>query len=160
MKQLLTQYSVGELILIIFMIAIAAKQLLTVIDFFRKRVKGTYDTQTEKENQIKKLEEVNQKQDQQFEMIMGRLQEIQTTFDERVTKHDNDIKKLIQSDRDSIKTEITRQYHHFVETQKWIDDYSLDCLEHLYSHYKDEGGNSFIHTLIEEIRALPKSPQE
>ena len=63
MEKLLTQYSVGELLLIIFLIAVAAKELLTVIDFFRKRAKGSYDEQAEKEKQISKLEEVNQKQD-------------------------------------------------------------------------------------------------
>lgn len=159
MEKLLTQYSVGELLLIIFLIAVAAKELLTVIDFFRKRAKGSYDEQAEKEKQISKLEEVNQKQDQQFEMLMGRLQQIYSTFDERVSRHEQDINKLITSDRDSIKAEITRQYHYFVNTQKWIDTYSLDCLEHLYAHYEEYGGNSFIHTLMDEIRALPKSPQ-
>ena len=72
----------------------------------------------------------------------------------------NDIKKAInlltESDKDDIKAWITEKHHYFCYQIGWIDDYSLDCIEKRYGHYKDEGGNTFIDELMEEIRALPK----
>jgi hypothetical protein len=41
----------------------------------------------------------------------------------------------------------------------YIDDYCLDCLEKKYKHYVKEGGNSFIESLMKEIRNLPRTPQ-
>ena len=51
---------------------------------------------------------------------------------------------LIESDKDDIKAYITREHHFFCYEQGWIDDFSLDCLEKRYAHYKIEGGNTFI----------------
>ena len=31
-------------------------------------------------------------------------------------------------------------------------------MEKRYKHYADEGGNSFVATLMSEVRALPKMP--
>ena len=65
---------------------------------------------------------------------------------------------LIQSDRDDIRSYITREHHYFCYQKGWIDDFSLDCIEKQYMHYVDEGGNSFIEGFMEELRALPKQP--
>lgn len=67
---------------------------------------------------------------------------------------------LIDSDKDDIKSYITREHHYFCYQIGWIDDFSLDCLEKRYRHYADEGGNSFIEGFMDELRALPKqAPQ-
>lgn len=72
----------------------------------------------------------------------------------------SDIKKsinlLIESDKDDIKQSLTKDHHYFCYKLKSIDDYSLDCMEKRYSHYKDEGGNSFIKILMQEVRTLPR----
>ena len=65
---------------------------------------------------------------------------------------------LVESDKENIKSFITRQHHYFVYELKWIDDYSLDCIERRFNVYKSEQGNSFIEGLMNEIRALPKQP--
>ena len=57
-----------------------------------------------------------------------------------------------------IKQFIVREYHYFVEQKKWIDDYSLDTILLRYADYKQEGGNSYIEMLIDEIKKLPKHP--
>lgn len=70
----------------------------------------------------------------------------------------NKIDILVNSDKDAIKAFITRQHHYFCYDQGWIDDYSLDCIQRRYDHYRDEGGNSFIQDLMTEIKNLPKQP--
>ena len=67
---------------------------------------------------------------------------------------------LIESDKDDIKAYITKEHHKFCYDKKWIDDFSLDCLERRYKHYEDEGGNSFIGGFMQELRSLPKHPPE
>lgn len=73
-----------------------------------------------------------------------------------INKLNKSIELLTASDKDDIKAYITREHHYFCYKIGYIDDYNLDCIEKRYSHYKDEGGNSFISTLMEELRALPK----
>lgn len=68
------------------------------------------------------------------------------------------IDKLTESDMHDIKQFIVREYHYFVEQKKWIDDYSLDTILLRYADYKQEGGNSYIEMLIDEIKKLPKHP--
>ena len=63
---------------------------------------------------------------------------------------------LIASDRDDIRSFITKEHHYFCYEKGWIDNFSLECLENQYSHYVDEGGNSFIKAFMEELRRLPK----
>ena len=66
------------------------------------------------------------------------------------------ISVLLASDKDDIKSWITEKHHYFCYERKCIDYQSLDCIEKRYGHYVDEGGNSFVADLMNEIRALPK----
>ena len=63
---------------------------------------------------------------------------------------------LMESDRNDIKAWITEKHHYFCYEKGYIDDYSLDCLERRFASYEKEDGNSFVETLMNEIRALPK----
>ena len=66
------------------------------------------------------------------------------------------VELLTESDKDDIKAFITREYHYFCEQKKWIDDYSMDCIEKRFEHYQQEGGNTFVGTLVEQLRSLPR----
>lgn len=67
-----------------------------------------------------------------------------------------ELETLNLSDKDNIKAYITDRHHYFYYGVGWIDDYSLDILERRYCRYKEEGGNSFIDSLMSELRALPR----
>lgn len=88
--------------------------------------------------------------------LKNRQGEISDSLDKLAGKLD----MLMDSDRDSIKSFLTREHHYFCYQKGWIDDYSLECCEKRYNHYKAEGGNSFISGFMEELRALPKLPPE
>ena len=53
---------------------------------------------------------------------------------------------------------IVKEYHFFVEKQKWIDDFSMDSIEQKFADYEEMEGNSYVHSLVEELRRLPKCP--
>ena len=87
---------------------------------------------------------------------MNALQTNQKETDAILKDLSTKIDMLIDSDKDDIKSYITREHHYFCYQRGWIDDFSLDCIERRYQHYTDEGGNSFIEGFMTELRALPK----
>ena len=91
---------------------------------------------------------------------MSILEKDQKKTDETLNILTKKIDMLINSDKDAIKSYITKEHHYFCYEVGWIDDFNMDCLERRYSHYADEGGNSFICGFMEQLRALPKHPPQ
>ena len=148
MAELITNYSWSEIILFVIAFAAAIKGVVTFWDWGKDRLRKVYDKE-DKIEEIKSLIVKNTKQMNEFSNIQAQtINEIQH-LKENITN-------LTASDKDDIKAWITEKHHHFCYDIKYIDDYSLDCIEKRYAHYVDEGGNSFISTLMEEIRNLPK----
>ena len=141
MAQLFTTYSVSEVILFIIILAIAIKKFVEFIDWAKKRTRQAIE-----ENNIpNQLMNITQKHEVQLQQIKTDLNSLKDS-----------INLLIESDKDDIKQSITENHHYFCYKLKSIDDYSLDCMEKRYSHYTEEGGNSFVETLMQEVRALPR----
>ena len=148
MAELITNYSWSEIILFVIAFAAAIKGVVTFWDWGKDRLRKVYDKE-DKIEEIKSLIVENIKQMNEFSNIQAQtINEIQH-LKENITN-------LTASDKDDIKAWITEKHHHFCYEIKYIDDYSLDCIEKRYAHYVDEGGNSFISKLMEEIRNLPK----
>ena len=148
MAELITNYSWSEIILFVIAFAAAIKGVVTFWDWGKDRLRKVYDKE-DKIEEIKSLIVENKKQMNEFSNIQAQtINEIQH-LKENITN-------LTASDKDDIKAWITEKHHHFCYDIKYIDDYSLDCIEKRYAHYVDEGGNSFIGKLMEEIRNLPK----
>ena len=148
MAELITNYSWSEIILFVIAFAAAIKGVVTFWDWGNDRLRKVYNKE-DKIEEIKSLIVENTKQINEFSNIQAQ------TIDEIQHLKEN-ITNLTASDKDDIKAWITEKHHHFCYEIKYIDDYSLDCIEKRYAHYVDEGGNSFISTLMEEIRNLPK----
>lgn len=154
MLELLSAYSITEILVFLVFIATAIKGVTSFFEWAGARIHTTREIECrEKERQLQKrlslgAETMSQLKQEQS-LILQALQEIKES-----------ISLLTESDKDDIKAYIIEK-HHFFKRQGWIDDYSLDCLERRFAHYQQEGGNSFVHTLMDEIRLLPKqSPQE
>lgn len=145
MAQLLATYSIAEILLFIILLAIAIKGVVTFWDWGWERLKKVFHKESQQENDRDKLNRVAEQQ----EKLFNDIQEL-----------NRKISILVDSDKDDIKAFITDKHHYFCYERKWIDDYSMDCIERRYSHYKDEGGNSFIATLMDELQELPKQPPQ
>lgn len=154
MAELLATYSVAEILGAIIALGLAAKGVITFWDWAYARIKKVFDKQQEEEQEEQDIENKICKQDKQIEELRNSLADTNKQIERLLRRVD----LLINSDKDSIKAYITREHHHFCYEQKWIDDYSLDCIEKRYAHYKEENGNSFIDGLMEELRELPKIP--
>ena len=156
MLELLETYSFSQIIIFIIFLAIAIKEGITLItwfkDFFRKKfnddMKNTVATNKQNE-QIDKIKE-------DIQILIDNQEKI---FKE-IELFKQQLEMIIESDKDDIKSWITEKHHFYCYEIKWIDDYSMDCIEKRYRHYKDEGGNSFIEELMNELRGLPKTPPQ
>lgn len=156
MLEFLETYSFSQIIIFIIFLAIAIKEGITLItwfkDFFRKKfnddIKNTVATNKQNE-QIDKVKE-------DIQILIDNQEKI---FKE-IELFKQQLEMIIESDKDDIKSWITEKHHFYCYEIKWIDDYSMDCIEKRYRHYKDEGGNSFIEELMNELRGLPKTPPQ
>ena len=156
MLELLGTYSLTQIVTFIVLLAIAVKEGITLViwfkDFFKKKfnddMKNTVATK-ERNEQICKIKE-----------DMQTLIDSQEKIFKEIESFKQQLEMIIESDKDDIKSWITEKHHFYCFEKKWIDDYSMDCIEKRYGHYKDEGGNSFIEELINELRSLPKIPPQ
>ena len=149
MLELLEQFTPIQIIVFIVMLAIAFKKIADFLDWMAEKIKKRDLFKRGKFNQEQKQNLRNQ----QIDKTLIELSDVLGTLSDKV-----DI--LMNSDKDAIKAFITREHHYFCYQKKWIDDYSLDCIEKRYEHYKEENGNSFISGLMEDLRALPKLPPD
>lgn len=152
MKDLVEIYSAQEILLFLVIFASAVKGFVSFWDWGYSRLKQMFKKENDKEQEIDSIQT-------QFNEHIKNYEIMQNTQNETLRILIDKINLLIDSDKDSIKSFITERHHHFCYDKKWIDDYSLDCIEKRYKHYTDEGGNSFIHDLMKELRALPKQPR-
>jgi hypothetical protein len=138
MTELLNNYSLTEILMFIIMLAFAIKGVIDFYDWAKKRIKEPVDkAYTEKEMKQKVLDTLE-------------------SHNEQIDKISKAIDILIASDKDDIKSWITEKHHYFCYELGYIDDYNYQCIEARYKHYKEEDGNTFIDSFIEDIRALPK----
>ena len=71
------------------------------------------------------------------------------------------IKVLMESDRDDIKSWLVEKYNFYKENPtRSISNHTMDTIEKRYSHYKEEGGNSYIdNTIMPGLREMAKEEQ-
>lgn len=165
MEELLTRYSPTDIVLFTFSLILAIQGGWKLWDYF----KGKYYTRFDRDYKKKKEKEILRKNDEDFKVqheeitqlyssLEKRIDTLTNTMEHRFGMLDEQISELKQSDMLDIKQSIVKEYHYFVEKQKWIDDFSLDVLELRFKKYTEEGGNSYVAGLMSEIRQLPKHP--
>lgn len=174
MEELLKQYTGTEIVLFVLALATAIKGFFTLWDWFYDRLKNHFKKQHEQQdskediteqlaNIAKQMGDIREGHKDDKAEILEQIKNIniQHALDrqeliKKVEETKSTISVLLASDKDDIKSWITEKHHYFCYEKKVIDDYSLDCIEKRYQHYLDEGGNSYVATLMQEIRALPK----
>lgn len=147
MIELFKTFAPAQIITFIILFAVAFKQVVDFIDWAKKKVQ-------DRDNKVQGAQDEKDDTEQRLKDLESSYEEISTILNSL----NENVDLLIQSDKDAIKSFITKEHHYYCYQVGWIDDYSLDCLERRYDHYVEEQGNSFIEQLMEELRALPKEP--
>ena len=152
MLDLLQHYSLSEILIFTILLAIAIRSVTSFFDWVIERWKRIFNKEHSQLNEKQQLE----RRLKHGSQIMDDLSKNQQRIDIILNKLSEEINLLIDSDKDDIKSFITREHHYFCYQLGWIDDFSLDCIQKRFAHYKDEGGNSFICNFMQELRALPR----
>lgn len=152
MLTLLQKYTISEILIFIVLLALAIKGVISFIDWVSEKIKKAFNKGYNQKDEKKKIQ---QRLDEHDQLIIS-LQEQQAETDKILKKLSEKIDMLIASDMDAIKAFITEKHHYYCYQQKWIDTFSMQCIENRYNHYVDEGGNSFIKGFMEELRDLPQ----
>lgn len=137
-------------------------ELAKAIDYFVAKHKNKVSQEVQKnqdeiteEQRIEFLEyEVNQLKEDQ-EKIKCDMANYQKNDCESFSSLNQKLDKLLQSDLAAHKSWFSRMHE---ETTKrgWISKYDLESVESRFAIYKDEGGNSFVKDLVEEMRKLQR----
>lgn len=152
MEELLNTYSVSDILIFAMMLFVAIKGVTDAYDWIKGKISKVTDRELQKRKKDKDIEIRFDVNSNDIQKILKHLED----SDKKMETLTKSVQMLIDSDKDDIKAWITEQHHYFCYKLKAIDDYRLDTIEKRYSHYVAEGGNSFIETLMEEIRKLPK----
>lgn len=152
LELLITQYTIETLIFGAIFAFLIVKEVTRAFDWIKTKFI------TPRVNQI----QCDLQQEQRCirnEALVKALMDTNVAQDKAIADLTNMVKDLIESDKDAIKSWITRMHHELMEIG-WVDDYSLQCIEARFAHYQKFGGNSFALDLMTDIRALPHTPPE
>ena len=104
-----------------------------------------------KEHQ-KRKEEENKKQLKQT--IKEVIEPMLLKLEERDNEQDRKLTCLIHSSNDMMRAEIVKIYYHYLPYKKMLQ-YSRELLNKLFHDYHDQGGNSFIEDIYNEMKTWP-----
>ena len=154
MVDLLERYSLSDILIFTVFLVLAVKSLISLFDWCVQKYNKVFRKERMKINEKEELE----RRLKQGDEVMSTLTSNQEKTDKILNKLSDQIDTLIRSDKDAIKAYIIKAHSEFYHEKGWIDNFNLECLENRYSHYKKEGGNSFIDSFMNDLRSLPKHP--
>ena len=164
--ELLKNYHIGQILLIIVVIALAIKEVVEFIKWIKTNNQEKFDegyNKKQKDLILEKYEETNEEMQKRmancYSSIEGKIDGLAKDMGQRMNGMEEQLRILTDSDMHDIKSWIVEKHHTYIK-KGWIDDFSMDIVEKRYSDYVKEGGNSYIHTLVEELRTLPHKPPE
>ena len=153
MIELLTTFSPMTIVLCCIMIFLALRGIIEYRNWIKTVTDEAYEKRKKQEERDQRVEKMVADYNKELINISQAIEYIKKSL----TKLDSQVDNLTKSDKDDIKAYITHQYHYFVDSKGWIDDYSMDCIEKRYDMYKTYKGNTFIDDLMEQLRALPRN---
>lgn len=170
MVDLLSQYSLSDIIIFGVAAVVAVKGTWDLVDYFTSKYKAKF---TKDYNALEREKELKERQDaleahyrdckgqhqetiELYNSLEAKIDNLASVVNNKFEELDKRMDTLTTSDKFDIKSFIVEKYHFFVEEQGWIDDFSLDVLERRFEVYEAEGGNSYIAGLMKELRQLPK----
>lgn len=131
MGELFATYSIEQIIIFVFILASSGKKIFDLIDYYKNKGRQVYKKEADYETclvEFKKLSEEIQ--------IMNKRLDI-----------------LTSSDMDATRGWIVEKYNYYKDNpEESIDEYVMDTIERRYTHYKEEGGNSYVTSIVESLR--------
>lgn len=142
MVQFFQQYTLEATIIFLFMFGTALKQGYELVQYFRNKTVDHVDKIREQEETLEKVVKSIQQQQKQLQSITDKIDE------------------LLASDKDAIKSWIVMLYKQHKKDPSGLNSMQMDLLERRFSHYKKEGGNSYIDNLMQELREIYNNKED
>jgi hypothetical protein len=155
MIELLNTFSIQQILTFIILGSLAFKEAVDFIQWCKELFNEKFNKDY---NEIKK-EEQRDETLKKYNSLEQKIDYLTNQMETKIDKIENQINLLTESDMHDIKGWIVEK-HHILMKQGWVDDFMMDTLEHRYSDYKAEDGNSFVSSLMHQIRELPNTPPE
>lgn len=181
---LITEYPAAETIVLIILLFVSVKFLVELGQWFYKSFQSYFgQQQQEKTEQCDLIETIDS-----LCLKIDSLREQVAVLDQRISKTENCVKSLKnrvsdmnnvvinldeQSQRSKESLDLVQErlqnqardrlielHHKYMYEYKMIDDIGLQSMERTYLYYKAAGGNTFIDTLMDEVRDLPRPALE
>ena len=166
MIKLFETLSVNDIIIYIVLIFLAIKGIIDAIFWIKDKYNYKFNKdykRKEQEEILAKYEENNklmqEKMTKCHEVVKEKIDNLASSMNTRMDGMEEQLNILKTSDMHDAKGWIVEK-HHILMRQGWVDDFTMDTIEKRYSDYKKEGGNSYVHSLMDEIRSLPKQPPQ
>ena len=153
--ELFSSLAFGEIVLLVVIIAVCIKEIVNFVGWCKTKLNQYSAAQVAEQTEASNIEIRFHKDEELLNQTREQLKDQQTTLNIL-----SDTLVLMQQiERNSLKAWLTEQHHKFTK-KRWIDDYSLDCIELRYADYLELDGNSFIEDLMLEVRQLPHEPPQ
>lgn len=177
---LFTQYSAAEVIILLILIGMVLKFVGELVDYFVSKIRKYFKKELQEEDQqaqlITKLDQINTKIDSLGTKIFNLETRVSSTEDsisslkneirdlgemvanleEQSKKTDNSLELVQERLQNQSRDKLIELHHKYVYDYKMIDETGLQSMERTFLHYKAAGGNTFIDTLMDEVRGLPR----
>ena len=124
---------------------------------------------TWKKGVSEKLDKVDNIQESIGEMIekadaraerLAKVEEYVKKDYEREIRIEQSLSEITHWMQDDTRWDFRDAYNYYCVKLGHIDPNALEALAHKYEHYKNAGGNSFVDTVMNQLRQLPVVPYE
>ena len=180
LNTLLSQFSIEGLILLGVLFLVAVKFVGELFEYCYNKIKKYFDIKDEKEErheeimnsleelkqQVSEQEELSKESSKQITNLSVQLKEqedksqiFQKAIDNQIVKFtdfETQLQNLCDRMQDSTRAYIIDKHHHYCYQIGAIDDMALQDIERRFMYYKAAGGNTFIDSMMEEVRNLPR----
>lgn len=134
--------AVGGFLVLVYLVWQVVVKFCGDKEWFNKRRR---ERQKQKEEEEKK---------QLKETIKEVIEPILSEIKERDSEQDKKLTCLIHSSNDMMRAEIVKIYYRYLPYKKMLQ-YSRELLNKLFHDYHDQGGNSFIEDMYNEMKTWP-----
>ena len=170
---LFSNYSFEQLFIAIIVALIVTKLLIELWKYFYDKFRNHFGMKNKKElwensttetlgnisNKIDNLEKTSKERGQRLKTVEKEIIENRKR-DEKMSRQldelTDDMKLVHERLQENTRSFLIDAHHKFCNEIQGIDDQSLQSMERRYLYYKTAGGDSFIDTLMEEVRELPR----
>lgn len=166
MIELFKTLTIEQVIIYSVLIIIAAKGVFDFILYIKKIYKDKFDkdyNKKQREELITRykadIADMQNKMIECHSSVGNKIDDLTNTLNGRMDEMEEQLNILTVSDMHDIKGWIVEK-HHLLMKKGWVDDFTMDTIEKRYSDYEKEGGNTYVHTLVEELRTLPHTPPQ